>query len=79
MEAREILDKLIQSVDNVRAEFTYTDDIDRNIELQVNVALLSLKELVLEMPLTAYYNQCCQLTRDDTIDSVAELFGEEKK
>jgi len=75
--AREILDKLIQNVDSVRAEFTYTDDIDRNIELQVNVALLSLKELV-----TNKINEAEEwgdlIDKDDIREAVAKLFWEEK-
>lgn len=43
---RSILDKLIQSADNVRGEFSYADDIERNLDLQVSVALKELAEWV---------------------------------
>ena len=42
---REVLEELNRHIDNVRGEFTYTDDIDRNIELQISVALTQLDAL----------------------------------
>lgn len=43
-----VLEELNRNIDNVRREFTYTDDIDRNIELQISVATLAIKQIFLE-------------------------------